>query len=162
MKEQKETAHVSFFEFTTWICLCFQFVCHNMIRLQTISSARTAGCLFPHRYYPQEILLMKQIYSWKPYFSVEYPHFWCNLQEVMFYQLVILGCGPPPVSLFAQKKAGWIGLLPPLIQCTLKHIVGSCLVGSPDGHGGRELSTVVRIYPGIRYIKIIATCAKNL
>ena len=41
----------------------------------------------------------------------------------------------------------------------LKHVVGSCLVGSPNGHGGHELLAVVRIYPGI---KIIATCAKNL
>ena len=49
-----------------------------------------------------------------------------------------------------------------MVASILKHIVGSCLVGSPNGHGGRELSTVVRIYPGIQYIKIIATCAKNL
>ena len=48
------------------------------------------------------------------------------------------------------------------LYCVRKHEVGSALVGSPDGHGGRELSAVVRIYLGIRYIKIIATCAKNL
>ena len=41
----------------------------------------------------------------------------------------------------------------------LKHVVGSCLVGSPGGHGGRELSAVVKMYPDMRYI---ANCAKNL
>ena len=32
----------------------------------------------------------------------------------------------------------------------VKHVVGSCLSGSPGGIGGRELSTVVKIYPDSR------------
>ena len=159
MKEQKETAHVSFFEFTTWICLCFQFVCHNMIRLQTISSARTAGCLFPHRYYPQEILLMKQIYSWKPYFSVEYPHFWCNLQEVMFFQLVILDCGPPAGQPVCKTK----GRLNRVKTTTYTmHTKASSRVVFGRVTRQTRWPRVVRIYLGIRYIKIIATYARNL
>ena len=33
----------------------------------------------------------------------------------------------------------------------VKHVVGSCLVGSPGRQGGRELSAVVKIYPVTRY-----------
>ena len=36
----------------------------------------------------------------------------------------------------------------------VKHVVGSSLFGSPGGHGGRELSSVVRFYPDM---KVIAT-----
>ena len=32
----------------------------------------------------------------------------------------------------------------------VNHVVGSCLVGSPGGHGGSKLSAVVKIYPDIR------------
>ena len=33
----------------------------------------------------------------------------------------------------------------------VKHVVGSCLVGSPGGQGGCELSADVKIYPVTRH-----------
>ena len=43
----------------------------------------------------------------------------------------------------------------------LKHVVGSCLVGSPGGHGGRELSAVVKMYPVTRIRDISRTVLKK-
>ena len=49
-----------------------------------------------------------------------------------------------------------------LLPYSLKHVVGSCLVGSTGGHEYRELSAVVRMYPDNTARAIIANCAKNL
>ena len=43
----------------------------------------------------------------------------------------------------------------------LKHVVGSCLVGSPGGQGVRELSAVVKMYPVTRIRDISRTVLKN-
>ena len=43
----------------------------------------------------------------------------------------------------------------------IKHVVGSCLVGSPGGQGVRELSAVVKMYPVTRIRDISRTVLKN-
>ena len=45
--------------------------------------------------------------------------------------------------------------------CVVKHVVGSCLVGSPGGQGVRELSAVVKIYPVTRIRDISRTVLKT-
>ena len=44
----------------------------------------------------------------------------------------------------------------------VKHVVGSCLVGSTGGHEYCKLSAVVRMYTDNTAWAIIANCAKNL
>ena len=59
-----------------------------------------------------------------------------------------------------KKQLYWISGM--LIEWGVKHVVGSFLSGSPGGIGGRELSTVVKIYPDSRLCDISRPVLKNV